>query len=172
VAYDSGTSETFVSNAYDCKVSVISDSSDLAAASVSSSPGVVVQGQIANLSSTVTTGAAPYMYQWFSEAPNATSYSPIGNATSSSFSFATSASTAAGNWTFMLQVTDATGAAVNSTAVMVTVNDPPQSSTAPTFSPAVVILLVIVIAAVVICAAALAFKKFRRANSVSKQMAN
>ena len=41
---------------------------------------------------------------------------------SASFSFATSASTAVGSWSFILQVTDNTGAAVNATAASVTVN--------------------------------------------------
>jgi hypothetical protein len=108
VAYDFGKSEVFVTNYYfqsrgpapplvSDTVLVISDFYPLAAPSVSPSPGMVYQGQTSNLTSTeLTTGAPPYAYQWFSEAPNASSYSPITNATSSSYSFVTSTSTAAG----------------------------------------------------------------------------
>ena len=82
----------------------------------------VDQGQISSLtSSAVTTGTSPYTYQWFSEAPGASSYSPIDGATSSKYWFMTTPSTATGSWSFMLQVKDSTGATVNSTAVTVTV---------------------------------------------------
>jgi YVTN family beta-propeller protein/parallel beta-helix repeat protein len=122
VAYDSGKSEVFVTNYSSNTVSVISDHAALVAPSVSSSPTTVYQGQTSSLTSTaVTTGVAPYKYQWFSEAPGVSSYSSIGGATSSSYSFLTSTSTATGIWSFILQVTDNTGAAVNSTAAKVTV---------------------------------------------------
>jgi YVTN family beta-propeller protein len=122
VAYDSGKGEIFVTNYGSNTVSVILDHAALVAPSVSSSPSTVDQGQTSNLtSSAVATGAAPYTYLWFSEAPGATSYSSIGGATSSSYSFVTSTSTANGSWSFILEVTDHTGAAVNSTAVTVTV---------------------------------------------------
>jgi YVTN family beta-propeller protein len=127
--YDPGKSEIFVANAGSNTVSVISDSPNLVASSVSSSPGTVDQGQTSSLTSTaVTTGAPPYTYQWFSEAPGASSYSSISGATSSSYSFVTSTSTATGTWSFILQVTDATSAAVNSTAARVTVDATPTVS--------------------------------------------
>jgi outer membrane protein assembly factor BamB len=111
-------------------VTVLVDSA-LAAPSVTPSPGTVNQGQISSLSSSaVTTGTEPYMYQWFSEAPGASSYSLINGATSSSYNFVTSTSTATGVWSFILQVTDSTGAAVNSTAATVTV-----SQVVPEFQP-------------------------------------
>jgi YVTN family beta-propeller protein len=129
VVYDSGKGEIFVANDGSNTVSVYSI---LVAPSVSSSPGTVDQGQTSNLTSTaVTTGAAPYKYQWLSEAPGASSYSSIGGATSSSYNFVTSTSTATGSWSFILQVADATGAVVNSNAATVTVNVAPTVSVTP-----------------------------------------
>jgi YVTN family beta-propeller protein len=131
-AYDFGKGEIFVANLGSNTVSVISDSPNLVAPSVSSSPGAVDQGQTSNLtSSALTTGAAPYKYQWFSKAPGVSSYSLIGGANSSSYSFVTSTSMATGNWSFILQVTDATHTAVNSTAATVTVNSAPTVSITP-----------------------------------------
>jgi YVTN family beta-propeller protein len=133
VAYDSGKSEIFVTNSGSSNISVLSDHPTLVAPSVSSSPSTVDQGQTSSLRSTaVTTGVPPYTYQWFSEALGASSYSPIGGATSSSYNFVTSTSTATGSWTFILQVTDNTGAAVNSTAVTVTVNGALSVTISPT----------------------------------------
>jgi hypothetical protein len=132
VAYDSGKGEIFVTNEISNTVSVISDSPNLFAPFVSSSPGAVDQGQTSSLTSTaLTTGAAPYKYQWFSKAPGISSYSSIGGANSSSYNFVTSTSTATGSWSFILQVADATGAAVNSTAATVTVNVAPTVSITP-----------------------------------------
>jgi len=129
VAYDSGKGEIFVTNWGSNTVSVISDHSALVAPSVSSSPGTVYQNQTSTLNSTVvTTGVPPCEYQWFSEAPGASSYSSIVGATSSSYNFVTSTSTTLGVWSFILQVTDNTGAAVNSTAITVTVNAASLSS--------------------------------------------
>ena len=99
----------------------------LVAPTVSASLGTIDQGQSSVLSnsSSVSTGTAPYSYQWFSRAPGAGSYSPISGATSSSYSFATSISTATGSWSFQLQVTDAASAVVNSSEVSIMVNIPP-----------------------------------------------
>jgi YVTN family beta-propeller protein len=131
MAYDSSKGEIFVTDSYygygaiSDTVTVISDSPPLVAPSVLPSSGNVDLGQAITLAaSQITTGVPPYTYQWFSEAPDASFYSLIGNATSPSYDFATSTSTVTGNWTFMLQVTDATRAAVNSTATQVTVNAP------------------------------------------------
>jgi N-acetylneuraminic acid mutarotase len=97
----------------------------LALPSVHASAGTVDQGQSSNLASTfVTTGTSPYSYRWFSKAPGAISYSAIDDATSDSYNFSTSSSTAKGNWKFMLQVTDSAGAALNSTAIRITVDAP------------------------------------------------
>jgi len=114
----------------------------------------------------LSTGASPYAYQWFSEAPGSLSYVFIDNATASSYNFTTTKATATGNWSFKLEVTDATGAVVNSTASAVTVNAP--ATNAFWFSAAAVILVVVVIA-VILCAVAFALKKSHRANSESKQ---
>jgi hypothetical protein len=87
--------------------------SALVAPSVSASLGSISQGQTSSLtSSSVTTGSSPYTYQWFSKAPGAGSYLLVSGATSSSYSFATSISTATGSWSFILQVTDATNAKI------------------------------------------------------------
>ncbi|MGA2385177.1 MAG: PQQ-binding-like beta-propeller repeat protein [Candidatus Bathyarchaeia archaeon] len=107
-------------------------SSTLTAPTVSASPTTVDCGQTSSLtSSAVTTGTSPYSYQWFEMAPDGT-YVAVGT-NSASFNFATDGSTAAGSWNFILQVTDSTDAAVNSTAVSVTVN---ASLYAPVVNPA------------------------------------
>src|SRR5665647_687386 len=98
----------------------------LVAPTVSSTPGMVNQGQTSSLTSTaVSTGSSPYSYQWLSRAPGAGSYSLISGATSSSYSFVTSIATATGSWSFELQITDTASAAVNSSVALVTVNIPP-----------------------------------------------
>jgi YVTN family beta-propeller protein len=133
IAYDSGKGELFATNSvidwedhvFSDTLTVISDCPNLASPTVSASQTRILQGQTAVLEvALLTTGTSPYAYQWFVEAPNATNFQPISNATSSNYNFTTTTSTAAGNWSFMLQVTDATGAAVNSTATQVTVNAP------------------------------------------------
>ena len=97
--------------------------SALVAPSVSASLGTVDQGQTSVLSSSaVSTGTAPFAYQWLQRAPGDSSYSLISGATSSSYSFVTSGPTATGTWRFELQVTDAVSAVVTSNAVSVTVN--------------------------------------------------
>ena len=104
----------------------------LVAPTASASKTAVDQGQTSGLTSTtVSTGASPYQYVWLQKAPGAGSYSSIGGATSSSYSFVTSGSTATGVWSFVLQVTDSTGAAVNSTAASVSVSSSPTVSVAP-----------------------------------------
>ena len=107
------------SNAVSVKVN-----SALLAPTVSASPINVTQGQTSALSSsTVTTGTTPYSYQWFEMAPSG-SYAMIGS-NSPSFSFVTSGTTVNGSWSFILQVQDAAGSAVNSSAVSITVNTSP-----------------------------------------------
>jgi peptidoglycan/xylan/chitin deacetylase (PgdA/CDA1 family) len=94
--------------------------------------GVIDQGQSCRItSSIVTTGTAPYGYQWLQRPPGSSSYSEINEADSDSYSFDTSSSTAAGKWRFILQVTDDTGATVNSNTVSVTVNTAPVVSVSP-----------------------------------------
>jgi outer membrane protein assembly factor BamB len=105
--------------------------SALTAPTVTPSSSSLTQGGTSTLSSSaVTTGTSLYKYQWYDETPGASSYSLIGSATSSTYSFVTTASTTAGNWNFILQVTDSAGTAVNSTATSVTVNTPTSTPTA------------------------------------------
>ena len=133
LAYDSAKSEIVVTNYYfstwlmgvdvSNTVFVISDYPPLTAPTVSSFSGTVDRGQTSNLTSTsVKTGVSPYTYQWYSEAPGNLSFVYIDGAIAPSYNFATSTSTALGNWSFILEVTDVTGASVNSTACTVPVN--------------------------------------------------
>ncbi len=128
IAYDSGKNELFVTLSLSGKIAVISDCPNLTSPTISAASTSILQGQTSVLTlAPLTTGTPPYTYQWFAEAPNATAYTTIDNATLPSYNFTTTTSTAAGNWTFMLQVTDATGAVVNSTATQVIVNAPTPS---------------------------------------------
>ncbi len=117
-ATDSATTNmTVTSNAISVMVN------NALAAPTASGPIAVNQGQAFTLNSTsVTTGTGPYVYQWFSEAPTANSYSPISDAISPSYNYITTSATALGNWSFIIQVSDATGSSVNSTATIVPVN--------------------------------------------------
>lgn len=102
----------------------------LVAPTVSANPTSVNQGSSSSLTSTaVTTGTAPYTYQWIQRAPGASSYSDISGANTASYTFATSSSTATGEWSFQLKVTDNTGATVTSSnAATVTVNAAPTQT--------------------------------------------
>jgi peptidoglycan/xylan/chitin deacetylase (PgdA/CDA1 family) len=101
----------------------ITVNSALVAPTVTATPGTINQGQNSSLTSTaVSTGTSPYTYQWLQKAPGAGSYSSISGATSISYNFVISNSTAIGTWNFELQVTDSTGIWVNSTAIAVAVN--------------------------------------------------
>ena len=98
----------------------------LIAPTVSASPTVIYQGETSILTSTtVSSGASPYLYQWLQKAPGSSSFSPISGATLSSYSFATTIANATGSWSFILQVKDTAGAVVNSSAATVIVNIPP-----------------------------------------------
>jgi hypothetical protein len=103
---------------------IITSNPALVAPIVSASPATINQGQTSSLSSaTVSTGTSPYTYQWLQRVPGG-NYAVVGS-NSASFSFVTSGGTATGNWSFILQVTDAAGAAVNSSAIFVEVNVAP-----------------------------------------------
>ena len=84
------------------------------------------------LSVTVGSGTGPYSYQWFSQFSSASAYSLLSGAVTDSYVFQTSASTAIGSWTFEVEVTDATGAVVNSTEAPVIVSS--SVSATPTLS--------------------------------------
>ena len=159
IAYDSGKGEIFVANGGSGTVSVLLASSNLAAPIVSVSQEMVDQGQTSTLTSTeVTTGIPPYTHQWFSKAPGDSSYTLISGAIQSIFNFATSASTATGNWSFIIQVTDKTGASVNSTATSVTVNTPTNSLLTTVY------IVVIPVAVVVVAVVAYVFIKRNRSH--------
>jgi len=105
----------------------------LVAPTVTAPQTLITQGQSVTLtSSPVTTGTPPYTYQWLAKGPTDSSYSPIPGATSSSYTFTTSASTAVGVWSFELSVTDSDPSII-STPVTVTVNS--FATTATTFMP-------------------------------------
>jgi hypothetical protein len=93
----------------------------LAAPSVVASPNTIDQGETFVLSNhtLISTGTGPYSYEWFEMAPGG-SYALVGSELS--FSFVTSSTTAIGGSSFILQVTDNVGVAVNSTAATVMVN--------------------------------------------------
>ena len=172
LCYDFGRREIFVTNFasgatpveywISNTVLVFSDSPLLASPLVSLSSTAVDQGQTAVLTSQLTTGISPYKYQWYSEPPGSLAYVKIDNATAFSYSFVTSNSTAIGNWNFMLQVTDATGASVNSTASTVTVtiiphtaiivNSPSASNVPLSIFGLTLVILVIVVAVVIVAA--------------------
>ena len=99
--------------------------------SVSISPvsASVTVGGSQQFTSTVAGGLSPYIYQWFQKAPGG-SYLAVSGATSDSFSFVTSVATVTGTWSFILQVNDNLGVAVNSSVVLVTVNLPKISASA------------------------------------------
>jgi hypothetical protein len=110
---------------------ILTTNSILAAPSLTPSRGTIDQGQTSTLtSSAMTTGASPYTYQWFEMAPGGNFISAGTN--SASFNFATSSSTTAGTYSFIIQVTDNNGVAVNSTAINVAVNTAPTVSITPT----------------------------------------
>ncbi len=100
-----------------------SNTNTLTAPTVTAGSVSVNQGQSSSLtSSAVTTGTAPYTYQWLQQAPGTGSYSAITGATSSSYSFMTTGTTTAGVWSFELSVTDSASATVTSAPATVTVN--------------------------------------------------
>ncbi len=119
----------------DTTLNINLQSNVLVAPSISASANTINLGQSSTLSSIVNSGASPYTYQWFAEAPGASSYISIDGANSDSYNFATLSSTAPGSWGFILQVTDNNGVAVNSTAVSVTVLSSPFALPEYTLGP-------------------------------------
>ncbi len=98
----------------------------LAPPTVSVASGSLIDlGQPASLtSSAMTTGVPPYSYQWFEEPPGSSSFATIAGATTPSYAFLTTGSTATGAWSFELQVTDSSGlpVTVSSATAAVTVD--------------------------------------------------
>jgi outer membrane protein assembly factor BamB len=81
--------------------------SALVAPTASGSNSTITQGETLTLNVTaLSSGLAPYNYQWLQKAPGESSYSNITGATSSTYAVITSTSTATGTWSFEVQVTD------------------------------------------------------------------
>jgi hypothetical protein len=95
---------------------------ELVAPEVTATPNAIIQTQPSTLTSTpVTTGTSPYTFQWFQKAPGGY-YTTVGG-NSATYTFP--GTTTTGIWSFILQVTDNTGAKVNSTEVAITVSSTP-----------------------------------------------
>ena len=106
--------------------------SAIIAPTISASAITVDQSQTSSLTSTlISTGTSPYSYQWLEQVPGEESYVAVNDATSSSYSFATSTSTDIGTYSFELQVTDSASSAVISGAIAITVNAAPIVSLSP-----------------------------------------
>ncbi len=102
--------------------SIVTVNLALAAPILNCNNNIVSQGQTSTFVVAITTGTPTYTYNWYSKAPSDSSYSTINGATSGTYSFTTSLSTAVGVWSFKVQVTDATGAVADSAEVSVKVN--------------------------------------------------
>ncbi len=85
------------------------------------SPSSIFQGQSLTLSSSTSCGTSPYTYQWYEEAPGASSYSAISGATSSSYNFQTTSNSPGGTYSFEVKVTDSNNNQATSSAVSATV---------------------------------------------------
>jgi len=141
----SGTSTSFsdspTSNAYYCATvtdsaatpSTTTSSADLVTVNPalvvgapSGTPPAIDQRQTSSLSATFSGGTSPYTCQWLVEAQGGDTFADFGGsspcASPNSTSFATTGSTAAGTYTFELQVTDGASDAVASSPGSVTVN--------------------------------------------------
>ncbi len=174
IAYDQGKGELFVTNYWylpeimfysiSKSVLIFSDASPLSAPHLTLTSDTVTKGQNSiSISTSVDTGISPYTYQWFVQDPDATAFSAINNATAATYNFTATASTMTGNWTFMLQVTDATGTAINSSVTTVMV-DPAASQSLMSLNLTVETVALVGVA-VVIGAVALALKKHKSSNA-------
>ena len=106
----------------------------LVAPTVSAFAGAMDLGQSVALTSTpVSTGTPTYAEQWYWEAPGQATFTPISGATSSIYDFSTASSTATGDWSFVLGVTDSSGIPVTvmSSPVQVTVYADPTVAVSP-----------------------------------------
>ena len=114
-------------------VQSITVNSNLLAPTLSASSGVIDQGQTCTLiSSTMSSGTSPYVYQWLERTPGG-SYTQIASATSPQYSFQTSTSSPVGKWNFELQVADSYSQSVTSNPISITVNALTTVSFSPTF---------------------------------------
>ena len=121
-----------VGGAMNSNAVTVTVNSALAAPGVYASAGTVDQGQGSSLTSdSISTGTPLYSYQWLEEAPSSSFYLPISGATSPTYTFLTSTSTATGIYYFELRVTDGVGAVVNSSSVTILVNLLPSVTISP-----------------------------------------
>ena len=81
--------------------------------------GTIDNGQSDTLSVTPSGGTGPYTYHWY-VGPSGTTTNPIGGATSSSYTAMPGSTTQ-----YWVQITDASGATVNSNTATITVNPAP-----------------------------------------------
>ena len=102
---------------------IVTVNTQLAAPTVTPTPGTVNLGQSSTLTSTiVTTGTSPYTYQSVPRGTQGTLFSAISGATSASYNFVTNTSTATGGWQFKMQVTDSSpGGQETNTSSVITV---------------------------------------------------
>jgi peptidoglycan/xylan/chitin deacetylase (PgdA/CDA1 family) len=101
---------------------------------ISASANSINQGNSSDLlASSISTGSSPYTYQWLERDPAGSNITVGSNLPS--FNFSTTGNTSTGLWSFMLQVTDNTGAQVTSNTITVDVNSTPVSNSTPTSSP-------------------------------------
>ena len=114
----------------------ITVNSALIPSSITASLFTLDQGEISVLNALnySETGTSPYAFQWFAKPPGG-SYGAVG-LNQPSFTFITLSNTTAGSWSFILQLTDGTGAVTNSTATLISVNVPAATPTPiPTAPP-------------------------------------
>lgn len=126
--------------AYPSSSSTVTVNPALLAPSIFASLASITTGQSSSFISSISTGTFPYTYQWLEQAPGSSGFSVITGASTSSYIFATSSSSALGTWQFKVNVTDATGVTVNSSVVSVTVSaasTTPQPKNNPLYPPAI-----------------------------------
>ncbi len=175
VVYDSGKDEIFVANGGLVPItgfvgtSVTILTPQLVVPSVFSSTNSVAAGGNTTLTSALDGGVLPYKYQWYVLAPKDSSFSRANNGTSLSYQFKTLKSSPKGNWTFVLQVTDSTGASVNSTATTITVNPPARNTGLPKFNFVRIILITVAIVALSLLTFALLLKKAKNTSATTPE---
>ena len=95
---------------------------ELVVPEITATPNAIMQTQASALtSSSVTTGTSPYTFQWFQKFPGG-EYVTVGE-NSNNYNFP--GTSAIGIWNFLLQVTDSTGASINSSSVDLMVSSVP-----------------------------------------------
>ncbi|MGC8479670.1 MAG: hypothetical protein ACP5M9_03310 [Candidatus Micrarchaeia archaeon] len=101
--------------------------------SASASKSTIDVGQSSLLTNMTNGGTGPYSYQWAEEAPGATTFTNITNATLPTYNFVTNLTTSTGTYNFELFVKDSASTPVTkiSTPTSVVVNPDPTVSITP-----------------------------------------